>query len=93
MEIGGLVDLWRTCIVTAAAVCAPFLIAALAVGLLASLIQAATQMQEQVLSFVPKIVAVGLVLSLAGHWFIERLARYAHDSIESTVEIAKGPQE
>jgi len=82
-----LIDLWRDALMTAAAVLAPFLIAALAVGLLTALIQAATQMQENVMSFVPKLVAVGLVLALAGGWLTDRVTGYATRAISSIEQI------
>ncbi len=90
MNSGQLLDLWRDGLMTAAAVSAPFLLAALAVGLLASLLQAATQMQENILSFVPKLIAVGLVLLVAGGWLIDRVGGYTTRSIESIVTIGKG---
>lgn len=75
-------DLWRQGLESAAVVAAPFLLGALAVGLITSLIQAATQIQENVLSFVPKLIAVGLVLALGGNLLLDRLSRYAATSIE-----------
>lgn len=89
MDSVSLLDLWRGAIATTGAVAAPFLLAALAVGLLTSLIQAATQMQENVLSFVPKLIAVGLVLALAGPWVMGRMTRYTNEAFEATVTTAR----
>ena len=82
-------DLWRMGLEAAAVVAAPFLLGALAVGLITSLIQAATQIQENVLSFVPKLSAVGLVLALGGNFLLDRLSRYATASIEYAAEAEK----
>jgi flagellar biosynthetic protein FliQ len=90
MDIGGILDLWRHGLEIAALVGAPFLVSALAIGLVISLVQAATQMQEQVLTFAPKIVVVGLVFALAGSWVLERLMQYTTEAITSTVEIGRG---
>ncbi len=49
---------------------APMLLSALGVGLIVSLIQATTQIQEQTLSFVPKIIATFLALVLSGTWIL-----------------------
>jgi flagellar biosynthetic protein FliQ len=74
-------DLWQRALTVLAAVAAPFLVAALVVGLAIALIQTATQLQESVLSFVPKLAAALLVLALAGHWAFERLTTFASTSI------------
>ncbi len=51
-------------------------LAALVVGLLVSIFQAATQIQEQTLSHAPKIAAVFLVLALGGGWMLGQLVRF-----------------
>ena len=54
----------------------PTLAASLLVGLGIGIVQAATQLQEQTLSFVPKLVAVALTLALAGGWMGAELVRF-----------------
>jgi flagellar biosynthetic protein FliQ len=54
----------------------PVLIAALLVGLVIGILQAATQIQEQTLTFVPKIIVVFLALILLGPWFLNRLMSF-----------------
>ena len=71
-------------------VSAPFLLAGLVVGLLVSVFQAATQIQEQTLSFIPKIVATGVVAVIAGPWALDVLVAYAHELFSSIPELA-GP--
>lgn len=56
---------------------APAVIAALLVGLVVSVLQAATQLQEQTLSIAPKIVAVYAVLAIGGLWMIRELVRFS----------------
>ena len=55
----------------------PVLLTALAVGLLVALFQAATQIQEHTLSFVPKIAAVLIAAAIAGPWMTERVVEFA----------------
>jgi flagellar biosynthetic protein FliQ len=55
---------------------APLLLVALVVGLVVSLFQAATQINESTLSFIPKLIAVVLMLVLAGPWMMETLLDY-----------------
>jgi flagellar biosynthetic protein FliQ len=71
-----LLDLFRSALTVTIAVSAPFLIAGLAVGLAVAVVQTATQLQESVLTFVPKLAAALLVLALAGHWALDKLGRF-----------------
>jgi flagellar biosynthetic protein FliQ len=57
-------------------VSAPLLLVVLVVGLVVSIFQAATQINEQTLSFVPKIIAAVGVLALAGPWMMTSLVEY-----------------
>ena len=57
-------------------VAAPLLLSALVVGLVVSIFQAATQINEATLSFVPKIIAAVVVLALAGPWMMTSLVEY-----------------
>ena len=66
----------------------PLLLVALVVGLLVSVFQAVTQIQEQSLSLIPKIAAVGVVVVLLGPWMLGQLVAYTtalYTSIPSTV--------
>ena len=54
----------------------PFLAASLIVGLVISIVQAATQIQEMTLTFVPKIVVTGLVMVIAGPWMLDQISAY-----------------
>ena len=57
-------------------VSAPLLLTALAVGLVVSIFQAATQINEMTLSFIPKLLAIFAVLLVAGPWMITQLVDY-----------------
>ena len=64
--------------VLAAKVAAPILLTALIVGFAISLFQAATQIQEPTLSFVPKMIAVSIALLLTGNWTLSELVDFTH---------------
>ncbi len=64
-------------------VSAPLLLVVLVVGLLVSIFQAATQINESTLSFVPKIVAAVLVLVIAGPWMLATLVEYIQRTLKS----------
>lgn len=77
-------------LVLAVKLAGPFLLATLVVGLLVSIIQAATQLQEFTLQFIPKIIAVVLVLVIAGPWMITTLVGYTAALFESIPRIVNG---
>lgn len=62
---------------------APILLTALAVGLLIAMFQAATQINEMTLSFVPKLMVVVLVLMMTGPWLLRVLTGYTEQLIQS----------
>jgi len=62
---------------------APMLLATLAVGLVIALFQAATQINEMTLTFVPKLIVMAIVLMLAGHWMLQLLIDYTRSLIRS----------
>jgi flagellar biosynthesis protein FliQ len=64
--------LWQSMIVSG-----PILAAALAVGLLISVLQVATQLQEMTLSYVPKLFVSALVLLVLGPWMLHRMTQFA----------------
>ncbi len=70
------IDLSRDAIMTALMVAAPMLLIALGVGLLVSIIQSVTQIQEQTLAFVPKLVLVGGAFIVGLPWLLQVLVRY-----------------
>jgi flagellar biosynthesis protein FliQ len=64
-------------------VSAPVLLAVLVVGLVVSIFQAATQISEATLSFVPKVVAAVAVLAFAGPWMMSTLVEYLQRTLQS----------
>jgi flagellar biosynthetic protein FliQ len=64
-------------------VAAPMLLTVLVVGLLVSIFQAATQISEATLSFVPKIVAAVAVLALLGPWMLTTLVEYLRETLQA----------
>jgi flagellar biosynthetic protein FliQ len=57
----------------------PLLLAGLVVGLVVSVFQAVTQIQEQTLAFIPKIVAIAVVLVVGGPWMLGQVLSYTSD--------------
>ena len=71
-----ILSVMKDAIYTVLACSAPMLIAALAVGVLISIFQATTQINEQTLAFVPKIVAILLALLLFGGWIMNNMSDF-----------------
>ncbi|UAL54270.1 flagellar biosynthesis protein FliQ [Bacillus sp. CMF21] len=66
-------------IYTTLIICGPLLVIALVIGLVVSVFQATTQIQEQTLAFVPKIVGVLIGLVFFGPWMLSTIISYAQD--------------
>ena len=88
MNPTAVVDLGRQALELTLMVSAPLFLAALVTGLIVSVFQAATQINEMTLSFVPKLVAIFLTLVLAGPWMITQLTdfmRRLYEAIPSMI--------
>jgi flagellar biosynthetic protein FliQ len=64
-------------------IAAPILLASLLVGLLMGIVQAATQINETALSFIPKLIAIVLVLVVAGPWMVDGMVEFMRHSLTS----------
>lgn len=72
-----IIDLLRQMLWVSLLLAGPVLLTALAVGLTIGLLQAVTSIQEQTLTFVPKIISLALVLALLGGWMLRFLVSYS----------------
>ncbi|MDZ5473468.1 flagellar biosynthesis protein FliQ [Bacillus sp. 31A1R] len=79
MTRDGVIAIAEQGIWTVIIICGPLLILALVVGLIVSIFQATTQIQEQTLAFVPKIVAVLLGIVVFGPWMLNHMLSYASE--------------
>jgi flagellar biosynthesis protein FliQ len=77
--------------IIAAKLAAPILIVTLAVGFGISLLQSVTQIQEVTLTFVPKLMAVALVIMLAGNWMLAELLDFTSGLYEMIPRLADRP--
>jgi flagellar biosynthetic protein FliQ len=67
----------------------PLLLVGLVIGLIVSVFQAVTQIQEQTLQFIPKVLAIVAVLVIAGPWMLSELLGYTEDLWASIPEYSK----
>jgi flagellar biosynthetic protein FliQ len=76
MDSAMVVDLARQALWMTMLISSPLLGVGLVVGLLVGIFQAATSINEQTLSFIPKVVCIGITMSLAGSWMINTMVDY-----------------
>lgn len=74
---------------TAALVSAPILVSALVIGLVISILQAITQINEATLTFIPKIIAVAVVIVVAGPWMLDVMSRFTVNLFENFSEFVR----
>jgi len=89
MSIGYAAYLMRSGVLQVLLLSAPALIIGLAIGLIISIIQATTSIQEQTLSFVPKIAAILLALILFGPWMFTTLVQYTQSLFAQIPDMVK----
>jgi len=80
-------NIGRQAIEMALILSAPLLLAALVIGLIISIFQAATQINEQTLSFIPKLVGTFIILILAGPWMLQMMVDYIRRLFESIPQL------
>lgn len=83
------VDVFKTLVTFTVYVMAPFLIAMVAVGLVTSLIQSVTSIQEQTLTFAPKVFILAVLLLLTAPWLMRTMVDFATVMIERMPEMAQ----
>ena len=76
MTMGMALQLVREGVLETLLVAGPILLIAMAVGLIVAILQATTSIQEQTLSFIPKILVTGAVLTLLGPWMLDQMLAY-----------------
>ena len=69
---------------------APILLTSLVIGFGVSVMQSVTQIQEVTLSFVPKLVGVGVVILVSGHWMLNQIIDFTHSLFEALPQLLGG---
>lgn len=79
MTIDNVTEITRTTLYTIITTAAPLLLVSLIVGLAISVFQTITSIQEQTLTFVPKLLAIFTTLMLLGHWMLNNMVTFTED--------------
>ncbi len=82
MEVNQILDVFRDGIGVAIRLGAPILLVCMLIGVIVAILQAVTQIHEQSIGFVLKLIVVVMILSLGGSWMIESLQEYAYSLFE-----------
>jgi flagellar biosynthesis protein FliQ len=83
------IDVARSAFITALEIGGPLLAVSLGIGMLVSIFQAVTQINEQTLSFVPKVLTVSAALALLGPWMATTLIGYMVNIFNSLPQLAR----
>lgn len=89
MSIGMIVSLMRGAVLQVFMLCAPVLGAALIVGLIVAIFQATTSIQEQTLTFLPKMLVILAILALFGSWMFGMMGNYTFNLFSQIQNLGK----
>ena len=83
------IDIGSQAVMVSIKVASPALLAILVTGLIVSILQAATQINEQTLSFIPKILAMTVALVAAGSWILQTILVFTKEIFDQIVLVAR----
>jgi flagellar biosynthetic protein FliQ len=89
MSLGEVAALLQRGVLQILLIASPMLLSALLVGLIVAILQAATSIQEQTLTFVPKIFAILIILALLGGWMFSSLREYTTELFRRIPDMAR----
>ncbi len=84
------VDIATDALIVAAKVAGPFLLVVLGIGLIVGLLQSITQIQEQTLSFVPKLIGAAVVVAVSGSWMLDQLVAFGQELMQRAPQLLNG---
>lgn len=84
------IDIGTRALLVSAKLAGPFLIVVLAVGVVIGLLQSVTQLQEQTLTFVPKLIGSAIVIAVSGNWMLASLVEFSRELMNSIPSLLRG---
>lgn len=84
------IDIGTRALLVSAKLAGPFLIVVLAVGVVIGLLQSVTQLQEQTLTFVPKLIGSAIVIAVSGNWMLASLVEFSRELMNSVPALLRG---
>lgn len=89
MNVESAIEILRQLVLASLMIVGPILLAAMAVGVLVSLFQSVTSIQEQTLSFVPKLLAICLVIVFAAPWLLRNIMQFTASFLSRLPEMVR----
>jgi len=89
MSQDAVLEIFHDALMLALLLCGPMLVISIIVGLVISIIQAATQVHEQTITFVPKLVAIALILLVTGPWMMNQMNEFTVKLFDLISEISR----
>lgn len=87
MTVAEVMDIFQAALIVALKLAVPVLAASILIGLIVSIFQAATQINEQTLTFVPKLILIAVILLLLGPWMLETMMDFTKYIFQMAVEL------
>ncbi len=84
------IDIGTRALIVTAKVAGPFLAVVLAVGIVIGLLQSVTQLQEQTLTFVPKLIGSAVVIAVSGNWMLATMVSFGHELMAGVPALLNG---
>ena len=89
MTTDGAIQLIFSCLLVWTKIAGPLLLAALVVGVIVGVLQAATQINEASIGFLAKLCVMGVTLALVGSWSLQNLVSYTHRTMGSIADVVR----
>jgi flagellar biosynthetic protein FliQ len=83
------IDIATDALMLAAKLAGPFLLVVLAIGFIIGLLQSVTQLQEQTLTFVPKLIGAAMVIAIAGPWMLDVSVEFGRNLMDRAPELMR----
>jgi flagellar biosynthetic protein FliQ len=84
------IDIMTRALIVTAKIAGPFLAVVLAVGVVIGLLQSVTQLQEQTLTFVPKLIGSAIVIAVSGNWMLATLVSFGRELMAGVPALLNG---
>ncbi len=83
-------DIGTSALIITAKVAGPFLLVVLAVGVVIGILQSVTQLQEQTLTFVPKLIGAAIVIAVSGSWMLQSMVNFGQELMSAIPQLLNG---
>lgn len=83
-------DIGTSALLISAKVAGPFLLVVLGVGVVIGVLQSVTQLQEQTLTFVPKLIGAAIVIAVSGNWMLQSMVNFGQELMAGIPQLLNG---